>query len=182
MDDLPQTLPAVCARALCGADRDIFAERDADGRWRKTRSHAVAERVEAIASGLRAAGITSGDRVAIMSPNRVDWIVTNLAIVRAGGVTVPLYATQAHDQVRHILDDSGARLLFVDSAQTRAALDAEHLVLPRTITFDGTGDGDDLAALEIAGRRAAMRAPAALETIAERIAPDDLAMLIYTSG
>jgi len=182
MDPSPQTLLALCAHALSGADRDLLVERDAAGAWRPARSQAVRERIAHIALGLRAAGIGVGDRVAIMAPNCVDWIVVNLAILHAGGITVPLYATQAHDQVRHILLDSGARLLFVDTAERRASLARSGIALPRTIAFEASVDGDDLAALEIAGRRCAAIEPDVLAAIAARVAPDDLAMLIYTSG
>ena len=59
----------------------------------------VLARVTAIAAALRDRGLAPGDRVALMSPNRVDWILANLGILFAGGVTVPIYATQALDQV-----------------------------------------------------------------------------------
>jgi len=159
----------------------MLAERDGSGAWMFTGSHALRRRVNAIARGLQAAGVARGDRVALMSPNRVDWIVANLAILHAGGVVVPLYATQAYDQVQVILNDSEARLLFVDSARTRDALRAHGLTLPHTIAMDPDG-GADLAALEAAGEAAAALEPAALETVAASIAPADLAVLMYTSG
>jgi long-chain acyl-CoA synthetase len=159
----------------------MIAQRDAAGIWVITGSHALRERIAATAMGLRAAGIGRGDRVAIMSPNRVDWIVANLAILHAGGVVVPLYATQAHDQVRHILTDSEARLLFVDTSAVCVTLRSNGISLPRSIVFDSNG-GDDLAALEAAGRDAAAREPEALASIAAQMQADDLAELIYTSG
>jgi long-chain acyl-CoA synthetase len=131
--------------------------------------------------GLRARGIATGDRVALMSPNRADWIVANLGILSAGAVTVPIYATQAHDQVGHILADSEAALLFVDTDATAEALRASGVSLPPVIGFDTSGEGS-LAALEAAGRSARAADPAALAALAARIAPQDLAVLIYTSG
>ena len=101
--------------------------------------------------GLRVRGITPGDRVGLMSPNRVDWIVANLGILSAGGVTVPIYATQAHDQVDHILADSEARLLFVDADRSAEALRTGGVRLPPVVSFDASGE-DGLAALEAAGR------------------------------
>ncbi|MGD0474522.1 MAG: long-chain fatty acid--CoA ligase [Candidatus Velthaea sp.] len=177
----PQTLIALFADVSSGPDRAMLAQRDADGIWVITGSHALRERVAAAALGLRQAGIGRGDRVAIMSPNRVDWIVANLAIIHAGAVVVPLYATQAHDQVRHILDNSEARLMFVDSTATCAALRAAGIELPHCISFDPDGS-EDLAMLETAGREALVREPEALAVVAAQAEPDELAMLIYTSG
>lgn len=176
-----QTLIALSSEALAGPNRDVLVERDAAGAWVATGSAALRARVAAAALGLRAAGIRPGDRVAIMSPNRVDWIVAALAIAHAGAVAVPLYPTQALDHVRHILADSAARLLFVDGCKTRDALLAHALVLPRTIAFDPSGD-DDIAALESSGRNVAVAEPNALAEIAAHLRPDDLAVLIYTSG
>ncbi|MFN2460024.1 MAG: long-chain fatty acid--CoA ligase [Candidatus Velthaea sp.] len=145
------------------------------------RSARLRERIEQRAMGLRAAGVGRGDRVAMMSPNRIDWIVTSLAVLFAGGVTVPIYATQAHDQVRHILMHSGAKLLVVDAPALRDALAASGVQLPRTISFDGEGDGTARAVDDV-GRLAAAAEPGALDAIAATVAPDDLAVLIYTSG
>jgi len=116
-----------------------------------------------------------------MSPNRVDWIVANLGILSAGAVSVPIYATQAHDQVEHILTDAETKLLFVDADRTAEALRASGLRLPPVISFDANGE-HGLAALEAAGRSARAADPGALAAIAARVAPDDLAVLIYTSG
>ncbi|GAC1536100.1 MAG: AMP-dependent synthetase/ligase [Candidatus Velthaea sp.] len=145
------------------------------------RASELSEAIDTRALGLRAAGVGPGDRVALMSPNRVDWIVTNLAILRAGGVTVPIYATQAHDQVAYILTDCAATLLVVDSLATRDALSASGLTLPPVLSFDGAGN-ESLAALESTGRAARAAEPGTLQAIAAAIKPDDLAMLIYTSG
>jgi long-chain acyl-CoA synthetase len=159
-------------------DRDALAERDPFGNWHTTRLSSLKQRVRAIAMGLRARGIAPGDRVGLMSPNRVDWIVTNLGILSAGAVTVPIYATQAHDQVAHILADSEATLLIVDSDATVEALRHGGVTLPPAISFDGSG-ANGLAALEAAGRSAR---DADLAAIAARLTPRDLAVLIYTSG
>ncbi len=175
------TLIGLLQTVLARPDRDALAERDAAGAWRFTRLSTLKERVAAVAMGLRDLGIAPGDRVGLMSPNRVDWIVTNLGILTAGAVAVPIYATQAHDQVGHILADSEAKLLFVDSDGTTEVLRHSGIALPPVVSFDTAGAGG-LAALEDAGRRAAATDRAALETVAAAVTPDDLAVLIYTSG
>ncbi len=180
-----QTLLGLTAQALGGPNRVLFAERDAGGEWRMLGTRAFLERVHRAALGLSIAGIRAGDRVAIMAPNRLDWIVANLAILHAGAVSVPLYATQAHDIVKHIMDDSGAAAIFVDTPQRRAALVASGIIAPLFISFDAAASEAgfaDLAALECAGRDAAQADPAAIERLGTGVTSDDLAMLIYTSG
>src|SRR5205807_4027352 len=73
---------------------------------------AIIRRVRAVALGLSALGVRKGDRVALLSENRPDWSVVDLAILSLGAVNVPIYTTQAPEQVRFILEDSGARALF----------------------------------------------------------------------
>ncbi len=177
MSQSRQTLLDLLADAASGPDRPMVAQRTPAGEWEVLTAHTFFARVRAAALGLRAAGIGDGDRVALMAPNCIDWIVANFAIISAGAVSVPLYASQAHDQVRHILTDSAARLLFVDTAHRRDTLRAAELHLPRTLIFES--GSDDLAALEATG---STREPAQLAAIAGRIDSDDLAVLIYTSG
>jgi long-chain acyl-CoA synthetase len=159
--------------ALAGPDRPLLYEREAGGHWTALGSVEVMARVNAIAGTLRDRGLVPGDRVALMSPNRVDWILANLGILFAGGVAVPIYATQALDQVRFILADSGARALFVDTPAVAQRLRDASIALD-PIVFDAPHDSDSLAAA-IAQGRASPAVPA------ER-GPDDLAVLIYTSG
>ncbi len=178
----PRTLVDVVRDALGSLDRPLLHERDAAGAWHALGSADVLARAAAIAAALRSRGIARGERVALMSPNRVDWIVTNLGILFAGCVTVPIYATQALDQVAYILEDSGARALFVDTPAVAARLAQAGIALT-PIVFDAPdGAPDGLAALLFTGARLHGEDPGALDRTAAAIAPDDLAVLIYTSG
>ncbi|MGA2394734.1 MAG: long-chain fatty acid--CoA ligase [Candidatus Lustribacter sp.] len=169
------TLVELVRAALAGPDRPLLHERDAGGDWRVLGTHATAERIAAIAAALRASGLVPGDRVALMSVNRVDWILAHLGILFAGGVTVPIYATSAVDQASYIIADSGARALFVDTAATAERLRDAGVAL-EPIVFDAPPEAEDsFAALIARGRNAGV-----METAEP--APDDLAILIYTSG
>jgi long-chain acyl-CoA synthetase len=168
------TLVHLARAALAGPDRPFLYERNSGGNWTALGTTEVSARVNAIAAALRDRGIAPGDRVALMSANRVDWILANLGILFAGGVSVPIYATQALDQVGYILADSGARTLFVDTPAVAERLRAAGVTLD-PIVFDAAPDAaDSLAALIAHGRRLPFAEPA--------IAADDLAILIYTSG
>ena len=173
--DVPRTLVALARRALGGDERDALVERDPGGRWSALTNRELLRRADAIAAALRARGIAPGDRVALMSPNRCDWIVAHLGILFAGGVSVPIYATQPLDQVAYILEDAGARFLFVDTRELAERLHAAGIRV-ETVAFDG--DPDDATTLPALIARGAALEPGG----GTGPAPDDLAVLIYTSG
>ena len=74
-------------------------------------------RIREIGLGLFSCGIRPGDRVAIMSESRPEWLVSDLAILSLGAVTVPVYPTLQRAQARYILADCGARLVIVSSRE-----------------------------------------------------------------
>ena len=152
-----------------------------DGVWTPISSARLLERVENIACAIRDAGLSEGDRVALISHNCVDWIVCDFATFFAGCVVVPIYPTQALDHTAYILEHSGARLLFVDSQRTFEHVKESGALLPAVVRFDSPGS-DGLAHFEARGveiRLARPELPAAYEAT---LLPDDLAVLIYTSG
>ena len=71
-------------------------------------------RAEAAAMGLIAAGLKPGDRLAILSANRIEWIIADLATLLAGGVDVPIYHTSTAEQCAYVLSDSGSRFVVVE--------------------------------------------------------------------
>lgn len=142
----------------------------------------------ACAARLLNAGIEPGDRVAILAGNRLLWPVVDVALHLVRAVGVGLYPTSAPTQIAALLRDSGARLLFTDSAAHVAAIRAagEPVVAGIAIVVDGArGDEgttfagwcDEGAQLLRDGSTTAL-----LEARIASIVPDDLAALIYTSG
>jgi long-chain acyl-CoA synthetase len=176
-----QTLGEFISKALSVPNDQAFAERLGAPRWRFTSSERMLERVTAIAYAVRAAGCTSGDRVALMSENRIDWLAADFGILVAGCVVVPIFATLALDQVEYIIKDAEAKLVFVETEADADRLRKTCPSLPRCIVFDGTGP-DSLAAFEAAGAAAAQADPSALAGFRSGSTPGDLAVLIYTSG
>ena len=104
----------------------------------------VQDEVTALAKGLIAAGIETGDRVAVMSHTRYEWTLIDYAIWTAGAVTVPVYETSSAEQAEWILSDSGARACFVETA----AYEQRHRRVP------GAGPG---ARARLADRAAGIR-------------------------
>lgn len=174
-----ETLPSIIRRALAVPREAALLER-VDGDWKATSSARLLERVEALACAIRDAGLREGDRVALISPNRVDWIAVDFATFFAGCVVVPVYPTQALDQVRFILENSQAKLLFVDTPAAAGRLRSIG-ELPPVVVFDAPGDGG-LAAFEAHGELLRAQNPQWPALWEHALRPDDLAILIYTSG
>lgn len=159
---------------VVAARGDRTAVRSHDGRISWTWSD-LAERVTAMARGFVAAGISPGDKVALLMRNRPEFYVVDLALVRIGAVPFSLYASSSPEQNDYALADSGAVGIVVDPAYL-AATDGVRLPQHR-LQLDGEpadgwrlladvaaqGDGVDLAAVAPPG-------------------PDDVVTMIYTSG
>src|SRR5689334_7159104 len=87
------------------------------GEWQSLSWRETATKVASLATALRKLGMDPGDRVMLVSENRPEWLISDLAIMAAGFVTVPAYVTNTERDHQHILDDSGARAVIV-STQT----------------------------------------------------------------
>lgn len=147
---------------------------------------AVAE----VTAGLADLGIGPGERVAILSGNRVEWHLADLGGLANGSVTVPIYPTSSAEQVGYILNHCGARLCFVENDELLAkVLEARNTLpkLDRVVVFD---DGErfddpfltDLSELQAVGAARLQREPGLFEKRAAAVIPDQPATLVYTSG
>ena len=156
--DLPEkeTLPHLIRRALAKPRDEVLLERSGTA-WTATSSEKLLERMENVACAIREAGLSAGDRVALVAHNCVDWIVADFATLSAGCVVVPIYPTQALDHTKYILEHSEAKLVFVDNAQTLAHLRESGAALPRCVAFESTGERR-ARGLRSAGRAGSRRA------------------------
>ena len=162
-------------------DRVVAMERDGDRvvDWSARRT---AERVRAVAKGLVAGGVEPGDRVALMSHTRLDWMIADLAIMSAGAVTVPVYETSSGEQLGWILEDSEAVIAIVENDEMRSLFDsvADRVRSCReVVTIDPDEDQPGLDRLTELG---ADVDDAAIDRRAGALGADDLATVIYTSG
>ncbi|TRW79171.1 long-chain fatty acid--CoA ligase [Mycolicibacterium sp. 018/SC-01/001] len=160
-------------------DHVIF-QRLLDGRWTDVTCRQAAEQIRSAAQGLIAEGVQPGDRVAVLSATRYEWVILDYAILSIGAVTVPIYETSSADQVRWVLEDSGAVLAFVET-EAHALMVKELLDgLPdlRTVfTIEATP-----AALDALAEAGAATDPTEVDRRRAAIASSDPATLIYTSG
>ncbi len=158
-----------------------------DGQWISVTHAEVAERVEALSRGLLALGIVPGDRVAILSENRLEWALTDYACLTARAIDVPIYPTLTSKQIAYLLQDSGARLVFVSSRAQYAKLAEIRHETPAVewiVGFDADIEGDSVLSLDdLAAKGASLdRDHATWRADALAATPDDLATIIYTSG
>ncbi len=166
-----------------------FLGRKQDGEWTTQSWRDVAEQVCLLAEGLRRIGLSDGDRVALISENRPEWCISDLAVMAAGCITVPTYITNTERDHCHILDNSGARAVIVSNEKL---LGPVHGAVQSTGIADHVIGIDDLKrhqssgfefhnwANVTAGDAAAARA--AVDARIASISRDDTACLIYTSG
>lgn len=190
-ENLPQTLPHFCLEAFRRHDKPDALNDKNNGDWRRISGRDAIEKVKHIALGFSDLGIEAGDKVAIISENRAEWSLCDLAALSIGGVVVPIYTTQAVDQVRYILEDSGAKALLVSGTKLwehveKAVQSVEHV--EHLIFFDdGASPEHDnraktLAEIEERGREQDEIDEKQFERFLDSLEPDRLATIIYTSG
>jgi long-chain acyl-CoA synthetase len=174
-------------RVASSADKEAF-RRLVDGRWMSLTWQEVAEQVEALAAGLLAQGIQPEQRVGVASSTRYEWILTDLAIMCAGGATTTVYPTTNAEDTAYILHDSESRFVFAeDEAQLQKLRDRRDDLpdLEKVVLFDGAGDGDWVLTLDdvmALGKRHLQEHPTSVRDRAKEIPAEQLATLIYTSG
>ncbi|MFI6902809.1 AMP-dependent synthetase/ligase [Nonomuraea sp. NPDC050394] len=184
--------PTIVTRVRDRAGRtpgDVALRHKEFGVWQEITWSGYWSQVELVAHALLALGVEPGDRVAVHSENRPEWLYADLATVAVRGITVGLYPTNPPAEVAYLLADSGARILLAeDQEQLDKALDIEdleHIVYlePRGIR----GRYDDPRLLhwpDLLAIGAAHRAehPDAVARRMDEATAGDVATLIYTSG
>jgi long-chain acyl-CoA synthetase len=162
------------------------------GIWHRITWEEYAHKVRLVAYGLLALGLERGERVGLIGENRPEWVICDLGIQAAGGITTAIYTTSSPEQVAYILGHSEARIFFVENEeQLDKALEVrerlprlEHIIVMDREGLRGFVDPqvmflDEL--MELGGHFQSTH-PRLLEERLQEIAPEDVAVLIYTSG
>lgn len=155
------------------------------GEWRTLSYVGLWTRIKDFAAGLSGLGVGEGDRVALMSTNRIEWPVTDLAAQSLGAATVPIYPTLEGSQIAHILRTSGAKVVVAEErrlldrilAVREDAPELEHLVL-----IEGDVSGTDAKRFEDVAESGKEKPLEEWDEGWKKISRDDLATIIYTSG
>ena len=160
-----------------------------DGAWREISWQELRDTVRHVAKGLLTLELQAGDRVAILSDSRAEWVQCDLGIMAAAGITVPIYPSSTPDQAAYILQNSGAAAMFVDkSAQLEKILAVrdqvptlKHIIM---MTDDPPGTDDSILALAdlIGTGSGADDQEAVLEERLKGLTPGHEATYVYTSG
>jgi long-chain acyl-CoA synthetase len=156
---------------------------NADGAWHERTYAEFGEAVLAVARGLLGLGVSPGDRVALWSKNSPRWAEVDWANQTAGLATVPVYDTLTAEKAAYIINDSGAKVVFVQDAEVMALIETvrkqlkavKHFVVLNGPAPKGAMDYDALVAGGVGQEDA-------LKKAMKKVKPDDLASLVYTSG
>ena len=153
-------------------------QRQVGGTWTDVTAGQFAKEVAAVAKGFIASGVEVGDRVAILSSTRFEWVVLDYAIWTAGGCTVAIYETPAADQAQWILEDSATTVLVLETPEHAEAL--------KEVT-EGAADlrevlQIDAGAIEELSTRGAGVSDEDLHARRKQVNASSPATLIYTSG
>lgn len=185
----PGTINALFFDAVERYDRTDAVLYKINGVWEPFSHRTILERVRRVALGLARLGIAPQERVALLSENRPEWLIADYACLCSSVIDVPVYPTLPAEQIPYILNDSGARAIFVstrEQARKVAGVRGDAPALQWIIGFAATKeDGCDLTLAELEALGAQDDSPERATTFksaALAVAPDQLITLIYTSG
>jgi long-chain acyl-CoA synthetase len=187
-----ETLPQLYLNAVKARGDKVWMREKKLGIWREWSWNRAAVAVREIAMGLAALDLQPGQTASILSNTIVDWVLADLGVLCAGGVSNGIYPTDSADQVEYLCSDSSTRIIFVeDEEQLDKVLEVRERLplLQWIVVFDmeGLGQFDDprvigLDALRERGRAHDAAHPGEFERRAASRGPQDLAILVYTSG
>ena len=189
MDSQPRTAPPLRFRNVADlvrtnaagfADRPVFAEKDAAGAYRPITWARLGDDVERVAAALRARGFKHGDKMVIFSPNRLDMLRMELAVMASGGIAVPIFAHFKQETAELLIRHSDARCLTAAGAAQLQKLSVS-LGLQLVIALDAV-DPDAFAIKGIVPFSELLAHPADGEGIDITLDPDALCLNMYTSG
>lgn len=183
-----QTLNQLFAAACERHNKDDAILHKDGGEWKKLSSSDWLDAARDAAAGLSLRGVAKGDRVVLLSENRLEWFTIEAGLQILGAVTVPIYPTLTAQQAAYIIRDSGARVVIASSAEQQAKIaevrdsltDVEMM-----FTLDAPAAGSAAQSWSVvtdAGKGARGADSGAAERLAAAVSGDDVATIIYTSG
>jgi long-chain acyl-CoA synthetase len=187
-----ETIPAMFWNAVGERGPRVWMRQKDLGIWRAWTWQQTGDAVAEIACGLMSLGFNAGDTVSILSNTVIEWVLADLAVLSCGGVANGIYPTDAASQVHYLCEDSQTRMLFVeDDEQLDKALEVREglPLLKKIVVLDMEGlrelrdpDVISLDQLRALGREYNAQHPGELMQRVQACKPEDLAILVYTSG
>src|SRR6185503_18993100 len=153
------SVPGLILGAVSRHNKEDALNYRADGKWHNISATAFIVRVKNVTLGLSSLGVRPGDRIALLSENRPEWSIADFAILSLGAINVPIYTTQALDQIEYILSDSGAHAIFISTRRlykhaqpVLAKRPLQHVIFFDSEAADDVEHGSALEQLEQNGR------------------------------
>ncbi|HUR12441.1 MAG TPA: long-chain fatty acid--CoA ligase [Flavitalea sp.] len=167
---------------------DMLAAKE-NGQWRTYSTQEVKSIVDKLSGGLLAMGVTGGDmtaagrdKIAILSRNRPEWLMLDLAVQQIGAILTPIYPTISVNELEFVLNDASVKIVFVNDDDTYQKVVSVRNKVPsieHIFSFEKLAKGHHwLEVLSLATPTTL----AAISTISEKIGYEDLVTIIYTSG
>jgi long-chain acyl-CoA synthetase len=158
-----------------------------DGRWVALTGAQLLEEVRALALGLYSLGVRKGDRVAILAESGPLWTISDYAILANGAINVPIYPTQAVEQVEYILREAEPKLFLISNARQASRISCvlkgmADLPIVSFQTIPNLENAMSLEEVSSRGARLVDRNPQLFDAISSEVKPADLASIVYTSG
>ena len=186
------TIPAIFWNAVEKRGPTVWMRQKHLGIWRSWTWNQTATAVSEISGGLISLGFAAGECASILANTAVEWVWADLAVLSSGGVSNGIYPTDAASQVQFLCEDSSTTILFVeDDEQLDKALEVRANLprLRKVVVFDMEGlrnvkdvDIISLDALRALGREYLSKHPNGVKDRVAACKPEDLAILVYTSG
>jgi long-chain acyl-CoA synthetase len=172
------------AQARKFGDRPFLSEK-VDGVYRAQSWTKIAERIAALAHGLKTAGVRPGDRVMLVAENRPEWLIADVAIMSIGAIAVPTYTTNTAVNHLHIINDAGTRIALVSTAALARHVIAAAAEADQKLTVYVYEDPDKAMRSEVEVRpwsELTSHGHIAPPGEVEELKRTDVCCLIYTSG
>jgi long-chain acyl-CoA synthetase len=153
------------------------------GKWRTFSADEVVDDANLLSYAFFSMGLNRGDKISIIAPNRPEWLITNMGIMEAGCINVPVYPTISNDDLVYILNDAEVKYVFAGTRELYDKVNAIKNQVPGLIdiiTFDDVPGVTPWQSLLEKGRNSENREK--LESVKASIGAHDMATILYTSG
>ncbi|OGD20529.1 MAG: hypothetical protein A2W03_02235 [Candidatus Aminicenantes bacterium RBG_16_63_16] len=184
---MAETLAQMLLNTLKAYPRPDFMLYKKDGRYVPISMGEFGRSVRHFCLGLKELGLVKGEKIVLLSENRPEWVMCDMANLCLGAITVPVYTTLVPEQIKYIINDSDARAVIVSNDelwQKIAAVKSSLAQVRHFITLSDTAPPGVLTFQDVLamGEKLNSREPALFESLVQAVRPEDEASLIYTSG
>jgi len=167
-------------------------EKKLRGKWESVSWTEYFHQARAFGLGLYSLGIRKGDRVGLLSENRLEWLYCDMGVLGIGACLVPLYPTLAPEEIAFIISNSGSRIIVVENKAQLEKIENSKDSCPnleRIIVIEGFEEGDGSPSLVSSFKMILARGdeiheknPSLFDDLSGEVIPSDLATIVYTSG